>query len=85
MLEVLATEDFAAWFSGLAGAPAEDVAATLEAIVQLGTRAEAPGSSEWLLWYEHPSVSQRPFPALSDRLAPEIVRFSHDWGTSTDT
>jgi hypothetical protein len=80
MLELLTTDGFAAWFSGLAASPAEDVAATLEVIVQLGTGAEAPGSSEWLLWYEHPSVSQRPLPDLSERLAPEIVRFSHDWG-----
>jgi hypothetical protein len=80
MLELLTTDGFAAWFSGLAAGPAEDVAATLEVIVQLGTRAEAPGSSEWLLWYEHPSVSQRPLPDLSERSAPEIVRFSSDWG-----
>lgn len=80
MLELLTTDGFAAWFSGLAAGPAEDVAATLEVIVQLGTRAEAPGSSEWLLWYEHPSVSQRPLPYLAERLAPEIVKFSHDWG-----
>jgi hypothetical protein len=80
MLELLTTDGFAAWFSGLAAGPAEDVAATLEVIVQLGTRAEAPGSSEWLLWYEHPSVSQWPLADLSERLAPEIVRFSHDWG-----
>ena len=80
MLELLTTDGFAAWFSGLAAGPAEDVAATLEVIVQLGTRAEAPGSSEWLLWYEHPSVSQRPLLDLSERLAPEIVKFSHDWG-----
>jgi hypothetical protein len=80
MLELLTTDGFAAWFSGLAAEPAEDVAATLEVIVQLGTRAEAPGSSEWLLWYEHPSVSQRPLLDLSERLAPEIVKFSHEWG-----
>jgi hypothetical protein len=80
MLELLTTDGFAAWFSALAAGPAEDVAATLEVIVQLGTRAEAPGSSEWLLWYEHPSVSGRPLRDLSERLAPEIVKFSHDWG-----
>jgi hypothetical protein len=80
MLELLTTDGFAAWFSRLAAGPAEDVAATLEVIVQLGTRAEAPGSSEWLLWYEHPWVSQRPLPDLSERLAPEILKFSHDWG-----
>jgi hypothetical protein len=80
MLELLTTDGFATWFSGLAAGPAEDVAATLEVIVQLGTRAEAPGSSEWLLWYEHPSLSQRSPADLSERLAPEIVKFSHDWG-----
>jgi hypothetical protein len=80
MLELLTTDGFAAWFAGLAAGPAEDVASTLEVIVQLGTRAEMPDSSEWLLWYEHASVSQRPFPGLSGRLAPEIVKFSHDWG-----
>jgi hypothetical protein len=78
MLELLTTEAFATWFSELAAGPAEDVAATLEVIVQLGTRTEAPGSSEWLLWYEHPSVAQRqrPFPELP----PEVVKFSQDWG-----
>jgi hypothetical protein len=80
MLDLLTTDGFAAWFSGLPADPAEDVAATLELIVQLGTRAEAPGSSEWLLWYEHPSVSQRPLRDLSERFAPEIVEFSRDWG-----
>jgi hypothetical protein len=80
MLELLTTDGFAAWFSGLAAGPAEDVAATLEVIVQLGTRAEAPGSSEWLLWYEHPSLSDRPLPDLSERMGPEIVKFAHDWG-----
>jgi hypothetical protein len=80
MLELLTTDGFAAWFSGLAAGPAEDIATTLEVIVQLGTRAEAPGSSEWLLWYEHPLVSQRPLLDVSERLAPEIVKFSRDWG-----
>ncbi len=80
MLELLTTDGFAAWFAGIPAGPAEDVAATLEVIVQLGTGAEAPGSSEWLLWYEHPSVSQRPLLDLSERLAPEIVKFSRDWG-----
>ena len=77
MLELLTTDHFATWFSALAAGPAEDVAATLEVIVQLGTRTEAPGSSEWLLWYEHPSFSQRhlPYP-----LPPELVKFSSDWG-----
>jgi hypothetical protein len=78
MLELLTTEAFATWFSGLAAGPAEDVAATLEVIVQLGTRTEAPGSSEWLLWYEHPSLAQRLQPLREP--PPEIVKFSQDWG-----
>ncbi|MGD0678650.1 MAG: hypothetical protein ABSC94_24850 [Polyangiaceae bacterium] len=57
MLELLTTDAFATWFYALEAAPAEDVAATLEVIVQLGPRKEAPGSSDALLWYEHPSLS----------------------------
>jgi hypothetical protein len=82
MLKLLTTDAFAGWFSGLSAGPAEDVAATLEVIVQLGTRTEAPGSSEWLLWYEHPSLSQRlrPLPDLKELFAPELVKFYQDWG-----
>jgi hypothetical protein len=65
MLHLLTTDDFAEWFSALGDEAAEDVAATLEVIRQLGAWKEAPGSSEWLLWYEHPSVS-----ALVRRSAP---------------
>jgi hypothetical protein len=89
MLELLTTEAFAAWFSALDEGPAEDVAATLEVIVQLGTRTEAPGSSDALLWYEHPSVSQR-FPKLASfdgsrrwlmqAAPPALVKFTQDWG-----
>lgn len=79
MFELLTTDEFAAWFSTLEAGPAEDVAATLEVIVQLGTRTEAPDSSEMLLWYEHPSVSGRSFePAW--RAPPELVKFTQDWG-----
>ncbi len=82
MLELLTTDAFATWFSALAAGPAEDVAATLEVIVQLGTGTEAPGSSEMLLWYEHPVVSQRAVPGLgtSMELPPQIVKFTQDWG-----
>src|ERR1700730_10695901 len=79
MLELLTTDPFAEWFSALDDAAAEEVAATLEVIVQLGTRTEAPGSSEWLLWYEHPSVSALgkfwPLPHLS----PALLKFVEDW------
>jgi len=82
MLELLTTDAFATWFSALPAAPAEDVAATLEVIVQLGTRTEAPGSSEMLLWYEHPLLSQGRVPGLSDPrpLPPQFVKFTQDWG-----
>jgi hypothetical protein len=80
MLDLLTTDAFAHWFSGLTGGPAEDVAETIEIIGQLGAAAEAPGSSELLLWYEHPLLASRPLPDLSDRLAPEIVKFSHEYG-----
>ncbi len=82
MLELLTTDAFAAWFSALPAGPAEDVAATLEVIVQLGTRTEAPGSSEMLLWYEHPLLSQRPVPGLGAprELPPQFVKFTQDWG-----
>ncbi len=80
MLELLTTDAFATWFSSLPAAPAEDVAATLEVIVQLGTRTDAPGSSEWLLWYEHPSVSQHTSQRVAPALPPELVKFSQDWG-----
>jgi hypothetical protein len=59
MFRLHTTEDFAAWFSGLRDGVAEDVAATLDVIERLGADTEAPGSSEWLLWYEHPSMAER--------------------------
>ena len=80
MLNLVTTADFAAWFGKLEAGPAEDVAATLEVVVQLGTRAEAPGSSDALLWYEHPSVSQLLPRIDEERLAPELVKFAQDWG-----
>jgi hypothetical protein len=80
MLDLLTTDGFAAWFSGLAEGPAEDVAATLEVIAQLGARTEAPGSSDLLLWYEHPSLASRRLPDTFERLTPEIVKFSQEYG-----
>jgi hypothetical protein len=82
MLELLTTDAFATWFSALPAGPAEDVAATLEVIVQLGTSTEAPGSSEMLLWYEHPVLSQRRVPGLEapGELPPQFVKFTQDWG-----
>ena len=80
MFELLTTDAFATWFSTLAPEPTEDVAATLEVIVQLGTTLEAPGSSDLLLWYEHPSLAQRPLPDFSALFVPEFLKFSQDWG-----
>ncbi|HEX8793374.1 MAG TPA: hypothetical protein VF765_20665 [Polyangiaceae bacterium] len=80
-MELRTSEDFARWYAALDQRAAEDVAATLEVIVQLGTEKEAPGSSEWLTWYEHPSLSARlrelaPHQGVDPRLAQSI----HDWG-----
>jgi len=58
MLQVMTTEEFARWFAALDDAFAEDVAAALDVIEQLGPDRAAPGSRESLLWYEHPSVAQ---------------------------
>jgi hypothetical protein len=81
MLELLTTDAFAGWFSSLEEGPAEDVAATLDVIVQLGTRTEAPASSEWLLWYEHPLMAQRQSGAGSRPPIPEaLLKFGQDWG-----
>lgn len=83
MLKLLTTDAFATWFSALPSAPAEDVAATLEVIVQLGTRTEAPGSSDALLWYEHPSVAGKQWPDYRQHFPPEIIKFTQDWGHFT--
>src|SRR5580704_17314538 len=81
MLELLTADSFATWFSALAAGPAEDVAATLEVIVQLGSTTEAPGSSELLLWYEHPLVSQgRVKVEIPSHLPPEVARFIQEYG-----
>ena len=65
MLEILTTDEFAGWFDALEDGAAEDVATALEMIEKLGPARAAPGSSEWLLWYEH-------------RDAPEMVVLD-DW------
>jgi hypothetical protein len=82
MIELLTTDEFAEWFSALDEGAAEDVAETLEVIAQLGTRTEAPGSSEWLLWYEDrrwssPGVANRSPPYF---FSPAILDFIEDWG-----
>jgi hypothetical protein len=81
VLELLTTDEFATWFSALDADTAEDVAGTVEVIAQLGAETEAPGSSDLLLWYEHPSVSQqRPLLDVSQRYSPEFVKFTQEWG-----
>jgi hypothetical protein len=84
-VELLTSDEFARWFTSLDERAAEDAAATLEVIVQLGTEKEAPGSSEWLTWYEHPSLStalSASFPGTGDPSAvdPAFVRFIDEWG-----
>jgi hypothetical protein len=85
MLTLRTSEEFARWFAGLDQATAEDVAATLEVIVQLAPERDPPASTEWLTWYEHASVSGRlPNLALYQRLdAPVnaiVARFVREWG-----
>jgi hypothetical protein len=82
MYRLLTTEDFAAWFSRLRDAAAEDVAATLDVIERLGANTEAPGSSEWLLWYEHPTFAERMRRAPVDDRYPLDVRLRsvEQWG-----
>jgi hypothetical protein len=70
MLEMRTTDEFAAWFDALPDGPAEDVATALELVEKLGPERIAPGSSEWLLWYEHPE-------------APELVVLD-DWADFRD-
>jgi hypothetical protein len=53
MLEIRTTDEFAAWFAALEDGPAEDVATALTTIEKLGPVQAAPGSTEWLLWYDH--------------------------------
>lgn len=80
-MELLTSDDFARWFASLDERTAEDVAAMLEVIVQLGAEKEAPGSSEWLTWYEHPSLSLRLREAHPQRGAGlGFLQVLHDWG-----
>jgi hypothetical protein len=58
MLHVVTTEEFAQWFGALDDALAEDVAAAVDVIEQLGPERAAPGSRESLLWYEHPLMAR---------------------------
>jgi hypothetical protein len=70
MLDILTTDEFAAWFAALDDEAAEEVATALEIVEQSGVERAAPGSSEWLLWYEHPG-------------APEVVLID-DWPSFHD-
>jgi hypothetical protein len=84
-VELLTSDEFACWFTSLGERAAEDAAAMLEVIAQLGTEKEAPGSSEWLTWYEHPSLSAAMaswFAGTRDPSAvdPAFVRFVDEWG-----
>jgi hypothetical protein len=82
MFELLTTDVFAEWFSAIDDAAAEDVAATVDVIAQLGANTEAPGSSEWLLWYEHPSMSgrARSVPPEHRERFEAGVRAANQWG-----
>jgi hypothetical protein len=71
MLEILTTDEFAVWFDALQDGEAEEVATALETIEKLGPDRPAPGSSEWLLWYQH-------------RDAPEFV-VADDWTSFQDS
>jgi hypothetical protein len=55
---VLTTDEFAEWFRALDDPAAEEVAMALEMVEQLGPARALPGSSEYLLWYEHPNLSR---------------------------
>jgi len=59
VLQLLTTDDFARWFTAQDDRTAEDVAATLEVIAALGVEKEAPGSTEWVTWYEDPAFAAR--------------------------
>ena len=85
MLELRTSDEFALWFAALDPATAEDVAATLEVIAALGPEKEAPSSSDWLTWYEHPSVSGRlrdlwPFQHPHAPVNTTVARFVREWG-----
>jgi hypothetical protein len=79
-VQLLTTDEFADWFTALDESAAEDVATTLEVIAQLGTEKEAPGSSEWLTWYEHPSLSARTPLYGPSSVDAAYQRFLNEWG-----
>jgi len=58
MLEILTTDEFAHCFAAREDGAAEEVATALEMVEKLGPKSGAPGSSEWLLWYEHPGAPE---------------------------
>jgi hypothetical protein len=85
VLALRTSDEFARWFAALDQATAEDIATTLEVIRQLGPGKEAPSSSDWLTWYEHPSVSDRlrdlfPYRHPHAPVNPALARFVRDWG-----
>jgi hypothetical protein len=61
-VELLTSDEFARWFAAQEERRAADVATTLEVIAQLGVEKEAPGSTDWVTWYEHPLA-----PRIRDR------------------
>jgi hypothetical protein len=81
VLQLLTTDDFAYWFTAQDDRTAEDVAATLEVIASLGIAKEAPGSTEWVTWYEDPGfaarVGLRGTAPIDD---PAFSRFVRTWG-----
>jgi hypothetical protein len=81
-MELRTSDEFARWYAALDEVTAEDVAATLEVISQLGPEKEAPGSSEWLTWYEHPSLTEHAKGWLHPAIAPTpaAAAFVHEWG-----
>lgn len=64
MLQPLTSEQFAEWFDALDEPAAEDVATAIEVVERLGPTRAPPGSSELLLWYEHPALAR----VISDSL-----------------
>jgi hypothetical protein len=60
VLTLFTTDEFADWFASLEPAVAEEVATGIEIVEQLGPARAAPGSTEWLLWYQHPEAIHLP-------------------------
>jgi hypothetical protein len=72
MLELHATDGFAGWFGGLADELAEQVAAGVELIEQLGPERAPAQSSELLLWFQ---CEARPALRFERQMA-DFTRFS---------